>query len=241
MPSIARASSRTMARTLCFVAAVPASSLRRLIAASASRSLAGSRSSTSNAAAAYFARIYVAHDRRRHRRRIVLVRGDCMRDVARNAGREHRLGTRGEIADAGVRERVGKAHGVHQALIGDDAVDGASGILGMGRGVERDAVGDRLGDVRHGHAAAVARLEASAVAAAVIDEVDPRLACARGLGVVERACDEAREVALVAHDRRRCRNARRRRCRRQSYSARCGAARTRRRRRPPADASCLRR
>jgi hypothetical protein len=66
-------------------------------------------------------------------------------------------------------------------------------------GVQRHTVGDRLSDIRHRHALAAGGLQAAAVSAAVVDEIDPRLFCSTGLRVVERARDELREIAFVAH------------------------------------------
>ena len=92
-----------------------------------------------------------------------------------------------------------EAHRVHKALIRYDALDRAAGILRVRGGVQRDTVGDRLGDIRHRHALAAGRLQAAAISAAVIDEIDPGLLCSTCLRVVERARDEMREIRFVAH------------------------------------------
>ena len=61
--------------------------------------------------------------------------------------------------------------------------------------MHREPVGDRAGHIgrRHQRLVRIA-LEAAAVAAAMIDEVDPGLRCAVALGGVERAVDEVREI-----------------------------------------------
>ena len=122
-----------------------------------------------------------------------------MCDVAWNARCQHRLRASGQIPHAGLGERVGETHRVHQALVCDDAVDRAPRIVGVGRCVHRQTVGDRFGDIRHRHHASVASLQSATVATAVIDQVDPRLFRPAALGVVEGARYEAREVRLVAH------------------------------------------
>ena len=122
-----------------------------------------------------------------------------MRDVAGNARREHRLGAGGEVLHAGVRERVGETHRVHEALVGDDAVHAASGVLRVRARVHRHSRRDRCGDIGHAHDLAVARLQPAAVAPAVIHEVYPRLFGACGLRVVEGARDERGEIPRIAH------------------------------------------
>ena len=81
----------------------------------------------------------------------------------------------------------------------------------MGFRVQRDAVGDRSGDVVFAHdsdvppagsrrtAAGVIGLESSAVARSVIDEVDPGFVRAGFLGVVERSGYELGEVGARRH------------------------------------------
>ena len=66
--------------------------------------------------------------------------------------------------------------------------------------MQRLAVGDRGRHVVGAHdAAAVIGLEAAAVAAAMVDEVDPRLARVRPFRRVQRMCDERRQVVAVGH------------------------------------------